>query len=81
VLALGLALAALFQEGAAAGPPGEIAAADLARWHALVRPRERELAWERIPWIPSFAEGLACAAAEGRPLLFWAMNGHPLGCT
>lgn len=82
MLAVALALAALSQEGAAEpGPLPEVAAADLVRWHALVRPRASELSWERIPWLPSFAEGLERAAREQRPLLLWAMNGHPLGCT
>ena len=54
---------------------------DLERWRAYVRPAPEDLAFEAIPWIPSYAEGLRRADAEGRPLLFWAMNGHPLGCT
>jgi hypothetical protein len=54
---------------------------DLAHWREVVYPSGDELTFERIPWIASFAEGLRAAEREQRPLLFWAMNGHPLGCT
>ena len=50
-------------------------------WRAHVWPSAEELLWEEIPWIPSFRDGLATAAAEQKPLLTWVMNGHPLGCT
>ena len=62
-------------------PMPELRAADLPRWREHLRPSGDELAFERIPWIADFAEGVRRADAEGRPLLFWAMNGHPLGCT
>ena len=55
--------------------------ADLARWSTWIQPARAELAFEEIPWIAGFAEGLRTAERAGRPLLFWAMNGHPLGCT
>jgi hypothetical protein len=47
----------------------------------LVLPTAEERAWEQIDWLPSFGQGVAAAAAGGRPLLVWVMNGHPLGCT
>ena len=50
-------------------------------WRERILPAGDDLTFERIPWIPTFAEGVLQADAEGRPLLFWAMNGHPLGCT
>jgi hypothetical protein len=34
-----------------------------------------------IPWRTTLAEGARDAAREGKPILLWAMNGHPLGCT
>ena len=55
--------------------------ADLARWSAWIRPAPAELAFEELDWIPTFAGGLRAAERAARPLLFWAMNGHPLGCT
>ena len=53
---------------------------DLPRWREHVVPSAEERAYEAIPWIPDFAAGLRASEAEGMPLLFWAMNGHPLGC-
>ena len=55
--------------------------ASLAAWRDHLVPAESELRWESIPWHVTFAEGLRAASEQARPLLFWAMNGHPLGCT
>ncbi len=46
-----------------------------------ILPKQSELAWTRIPWRPSFQEGVAEAQVQGKPVLLWVMNGHPLGCT
>jgi hypothetical protein len=54
---------------------------DLDDWGALLRPSAEELRFARVPWLPSVPEGLAAAAAQGKPVLLWVMNGHPLGCT
>ena len=37
--------------------------------------------WEGTLSLPTYAEGVAAAQSQRRPLLLWAMNGHPLGCT
>lgn len=50
-------------------------------WQAHIAPTDTELRWERIPWLASFGAGLAEAGRRDKPLLFWGMNGHPLGCT
>ena len=55
--------------------------AELALWREHVRPSTEELGYEAIPWGSEFAEGVKRSSEEGKPLLFWAMNGHPLGCT
>lgn len=76
-LALGL--------GAAAPTPAqqtaELTLDNLDAWRAHILPAPAELRWEEIPWRSSFARGLLDADAQAKPLLFWAMNGHPLGCT
>jgi hypothetical protein len=53
----------------------------LATWRDRILPGADELGWRSIPWLDTFEEGIRVAGAEQRPLLFWAMNGHPLGCT
>lgn len=64
-----------------APPDVEITDANFEAWHAHVSPSEDELAWATIPWHDTFADGLLAASDAGKPLLFWAMNGHPMGCT
>ena len=55
--------------------------ASLERWREHVLPDREELGFAQLPWHASFASGLRAAQSEGRALLLWAMNGHPLGCT
>lgn len=51
------------------------------QWRAIVMPTDDELAFMRIPWLPSLHQGVERAIDERKPLLLWMMNGHPLGCT
>lgn len=90
-LALGIACGL----GAPAGAQGDVAAsrpaipalqadltdANFAAWREHIRPRPAELAWQSVPWLPTFEEGILAADARAKPLLLWVMNGHPLGCT
>ena len=64
-----------------ADPGNALTDENRAAWVAHIQPAPEELAAESIDWIPSFARGVHEASRAGRPLLFWAMNGHPLGCT
>ena len=50
-------------------------------WRDHIRPDSSELAWEQIPWLTTFKDGILAADAAAKPLLLWTMNGHPLGCT
>lgn len=50
-------------------------------WVEKISPREDELAWRAIPWRTAFCDAVVEAQEAGKPLLIWAMNGHPLGCT
>jgi hypothetical protein len=52
-----------------------------AQLHALIKPSPAEQTWEQIPWLTSLWEARQRAAAEGKPILLWEMDGHPLGCT
>jgi hypothetical protein len=61
--------------------PGPLEARDWSRLVDWLTPPEEELEWLEIGWAPTLGEGVRRAALEGRPLLLWAMNGHPLGCT
>lgn len=46
-----------------------------------ILPRPDELRWREIPWRAALWPALAEASAAGKPILLWAMNGHPLACT
>ena len=50
-------------------------------WRDYIKPTKLDLAWTGIPWRSSFQEGLIESGIKQKPMLMWAMNGHPLGCT
>ena len=52
-----------------------------ATWRDRIQIKDSELVWAQLPWLTTYHEGLEKAAVEGKPLLLWVMNGHPLGCT
>jgi hypothetical protein len=54
---------------------------NLPAWSEHIKLDADELGFEAIPWIASFQAGVYASSKQGKPLLFWAMNGHPLGCT
>jgi hypothetical protein len=55
--------------------------ADFAELHSLIQPKEDESAWLSIPWGTDLWQARQKAAAAGKPILLWEMDGHPLGCT
>jgi len=58
-----------------------IPADQVAKLHALIKPAADEDRWASIPWLTDLWEARKKAAAEGKPILLWEMDGHPLGCT
>ena len=66
----------------AAGPAMRTPTADeFRRVRDLVRPCADEEKWAQVPWQTSLWEARKEAAARGKPILLWEMDGHPLGCT
>ncbi len=70
----------------AAEPPPVVADIELTAdnyevWRDHIMPETNELAWDQIPWLTTFKDGILAANAADKPLLLWTMNGHPLGCT
>ena len=49
--------------------------------HAAVVPRAGAERWTEISWQPDLGAARQQAARNGKPLLLWIMDGHPLGCT
>jgi hypothetical protein len=56
----------------------ELTDANYAKWRDHVLPKNWELSYRRIPWRTSFWDAVIEAQARDRPILLWAMNGHPL---
>jgi len=48
--------------------------------HALIKPQADEEKFMQIPWLTNLWEARKQAASQGKPLLLWEMDGHPLGC-
>jgi len=69
-------LAAAF--GAQAAPT--LSDAEYASVLKTVRPAAGEDKFDQVPWLISLWEARKHAAKEGKPILLWEMDGHPLGC-
>jgi hypothetical protein len=52
-----------------------------ARVQALIKPESDEDRWASIPWLTDLWQARRLAAEQGKPILLWEMDGHPLGCT
>ena len=67
---------------AAGGQPAEPALGDAEYQSALkaIRPAPGEDRFAQVPWLTSLWEARKVAAREGKPILLWEMDGHPLGC-
>ena len=69
----------LFGPGAAALEP--ISQEQFARLQGLIKPGADEDRWANIPWLTDLWQARQLAAQQGKPILLWEMDGHPLGCT
>jgi hypothetical protein len=47
---------------------------------AVIKPAATEDRWAQIPWLTDLWEARQKAAAAGKPILVWEMDGHPLAC-
>jgi len=62
-------------------PAGEqLSAAEFDKLLVAVRPTADEDDFDKIPWLTNLWDARAKAAKEGKPILLWEMDGHPLGC-
>ncbi|YCM43459.1 hypothetical protein V2O64_19305 [Verrucomicrobiaceae bacterium 227] len=59
----------------------DLTEANLDKWIQFIRPSEEELGWRAVRWHSSLSEAAEEAKALQRPILLWAMNGHPCGET
>jgi len=47
----------------------------------LIKPGIDEDKWATIPWMTDLWQARQLAARQGKPIILWEMDGHPLGCT
>lgn len=71
----------LAASGARAGEPPTLDAAAQAKWVRAIVPTTAERAWRKVGWRSSLWSAVVEAHAQKKPILLWAMNGHPLGHT
>lgn len=62
-------------------PAPEISTENLDTWISFIRPSAEELGWRSVRWHRSLSEAAEEARKLDRPILLWAMNGHPCGET
>ncbi len=65
----------------AEGLPAELNDNTFTLWRDRIRPKTAERCFETVHWLPTFWDGVMTAQKEDKPILLWAMNGHPLACT
>lgn len=62
-------------------PAHELNDTTFEKWRDFIRPKAEENSFLDIPWRESFMTAVNEASESNAPILLWAMNGHPLGCT
>ena len=62
-------------------PPAELNSATFAQWCDRIRPKSGELCFATVNWLPTLWDAVIAAQKQDKPIVLWAMNGHPLACT
>jgi len=66
---------------ATTAPAQQLTEGTFDHWAAHVRPAPAECSWQDIRWLENLGKGVAAGVEQRKPVLLWAMNGHPQGCT
>jgi hypothetical protein len=74
-------LCALLWLGAVASAAEPIRPEQFDKLLALIKPGAGEDRWTQIRWQTDLGQARKLAAEQGKPILLWEMDGHPLGCT
>lgn len=61
--------------------PAELTDKTFEAWRERIRPNAEERSVDTVDWQPTLWDGVMAAQKEDKPILMWAMNGHPLACT
>ncbi len=73
-------LTCLLGAAAVASAAEPVGADQFDKLFAVIKPKTKTEKWAQIPWMTDLWEARKRAAAEGKPILLWEMDGHPLGC-
>ena len=65
----------------AESPPEALSWQNYREVKSMILPSEQEESWKTIGWHSSLETAFIEAAESRKPVLIWAMNGDPLGCT
>lgn len=63
------------------GPAADLNDTTFTQWRDRIRPKAEERSFETVAWLPTFWEGVIAGQKEDKPILLFAMNGHPLART
>jgi hypothetical protein len=63
------------------GAQAMVSESNFREWLTFIQPTSEEQKYKEIGWRNEFWPAVEEARQLGRPILFWTMNGHPLGCT
>jgi hypothetical protein len=74
-------LATLALTSATFGQQPKLTERTYTRLRDTVLPSKEEERWRNVDWKSSFWEAVVEAQKAEKPILLWAMNGHPLGHT
>lgn len=80
-VSLATAILGLAPAPARAGPATDLTDGTFEAIRASILPTPAEERWREIPWRISAWDAVVEASGTDRPVLIWAMNGHPLACT
>ena len=80
-VAISIAALGLLATAARADAPKPLTEATFVAVRDAILPSKDEERWREIPWRTSTWDAVVEAAAAEKPVLLWAMNGHPLACT
>jgi hypothetical protein len=59
-------------------PPAALNDRTFAEWCDRIRTKS---CLATVNWLPTLWDGVIAAQKQDKPILLWAMNGHPLACT
>jgi hypothetical protein len=76
-----LGFAALLTAAAHAADPPDLTRKNYEQYRDKILPSAAERGWKDIAWRNDLGAAVAEAHAADVPVLLWAMNGDPLGCT